>query len=418
MCYKSSFLAMVTALFFIAGCSKEDQLLVDAIHDTDFALTKSAMGEVSHEDEPYKAFTEDMLTIWLMRQKERGNYKVEAIKGTTPSSCNNTVMYVVNFEDGGWMIFAGHVRKLNQVIAYCEDGQFNPENLPSPEVRYWYEMTLAQMESVDMEVNDSPQTQSSLPYWIDPNEDYYWVRLPYSTEDNIIRRSSTGHLITTQWGQYSPWNIMTPNPYGNQYCYTGCTAVACSQVLYYLKMFSGFNIWIYDVSGTFAYYNPLFSNNDYYYIASITRSNATLSLSKWAGMKQNAYDYGSASYVAELMFDVSERAGMKYKKNGSGAFATTSLFNTYGITSDSGNYSYANVKSSLDASIPVVVTSWTANDEGHTWVIDGYKSESHDVDYSYQWRIIPTDSLRFYNNINYDYVFTDRQTDAKLLSLY
>ena len=45
----------------------------------------------------------------------------------------------------------------------------------------------------------------------------------------------------------------------------------------------------------------------------------------------------------------------------------------------------------------------------HTWLIDGYQRQHHVSDYEYKWVTMPPDSLQYYNNINYDYVFTEAQ---------
>ena len=42
-------------------------------------------------------------------------------------------------------------------------------------------------------------------------------------------------------------------------------------------------------------------------------------------------------------------------------------------------------------------------------IIDGCKKEVSMTDHMYKWVTMPTDSLQFYNNINYNYVFTESQ---------
>ena len=65
--------------------------------------------------------------------------------------------------------------------------------------------------------------------------------------------------------------------------------------------------------------------------------------------------------------------------------------------------------------MPVVVfgSDPDENNARHCWIIDGYLSRQTIKDTRYQWRMIPPDSLSFYNNIDYDYVLTETQKQQR-----
>lgn len=61
--------------------------------------------------------------------------------------------------------------------------------------------------------------------------------------------------------------------------------------------------------------------------------------------------------------------------------------------------------------MPVLVYGDDNGSDGkpHSWLIDGYKKTVTRTDHQYKWVIMPPDSLQYYNNINYNYVFTETE---------
>lgn len=410
------FLFLFLFLASLIGCSKITLTEQDIYPSLEAIATKS--GSLGNADaDKAQRFTEEMLSSLIEGSSFKGEYAVETDTGPSYSNVRRISsdkapsLYVVNFEEGGWMIVAGHVRDENQILAYSETGSFDQSNISNPGVQFWYDMTKEQMESVEIEETISVSRQSggwpqTVPPWIDMNEPYYWVRLPLPYKDEIIDRGYVAPLLNTKWGQGKPWNGRTPYPSSSNYCLTGCVAVSCAQILYYLKQNKNFGIGLYDVNGSYLYS----SAGGYYYInsSSISRTNFQLESNKWAQMRKRANEDGNISYVAELMFDVAEYAGMMFYPYVSGTSTVSpSIFTSYNVICDESDYDIDLVRQSLDRGIPVEISCLQTDNTGHSWVIDGYSVDERRSDRAYQWKLIPPDSLTYYDNIDYDHVFTE-----------
>lgn len=398
------------------GCTKSTLIEQDMSSPRESVVTKSG-GSAGSDVDKAQRFTEEMLASLIEGSSFKGEYTVET--DAKPSSSNvrrfssnkAPSLYVVNFDEGGWMIVAGHVRDENQILAYSETGSFDQSNISNPGVQFWYDITKEQMGSVEIEETKSVSQQSgcwpkNVPTWIDMNEPYYWVRLPLPYKNEILDRGYIAPLLNTKWGQGYPWNGKTPNPSGSNYCSTGCVAVSCAQILYYLKQTKNFIIGLYDVKGTYLYS----STGGYYYInsSSISRTNYQLESNKWAQMRKRAEEDGNISHVAELMFDVAEYAGMRFYPTVSGTSTVSpSIFTSHNVICDESDYDFDLVRQSLDRGIPVEISCLQTDNTGHSWVIDGYSVDELRSDRAYQWKLIPPDSLTYYNNIDYDHVFTE-----------
>lgn len=399
---------LLLILAFVVGCSKITYLEQNLNAEDAEVVTRGGLGDGMIKAE---RFTPEMLATLIKNTSFKGPYTVDTgVKqrsvGTVPS------MYVVNFDEGGWMIVAGHLRDNNQVLAYSETGSFNSSEITNPGVRLWYDMTKSQMESVEIVEDDHPASLSTPP-WIDMSQDYYWVRLSLPETTEIVDQGYVAPLMVTKWGQGTPWNSKTPKPSSSYYCYTGCVAVSCAQILYYLQQSrQNFNIGLYekiDGSFDFSYYDG------YYYTinhASVKRTNFQSDSPKWNRMMRWRNDQDRFSEpVAELMFDIAEYSGMKFYPSASGTAAVNaSIFANYGVICDESQYDFDLVRRSLDRGQPVEISCFPDDGNwGHSWVIDGYQVKESRTDRAYQWRLIPPDSLCHYSNIDYDHVYTEEQ---------
>lgn len=397
-------------LLSLLGCSGN---LTDNQSSIPYSSTVQTRSVSSAEADKAQRFTEKMLDSLIKVSPFKGKHTV--ITDNKVRSNIAPSLYVVNFDEGGWMIVAGHVRNENQVLAYSETGSFNPSEISNQGVRLWYDLTKAQMEDVeiDPEQEQSPESAeaavSSTNFVIDSQQEYYWVRLPLPATTIATDQGYVDSLLVTKWGQGDPWNIKTPSPSG-AFCHTGCVAVSCAQILYYLKKTKNFSIGLYDVSGTYA--SSYSTDGEYYYISSINRTNYQPDSDKWDKMKisENDNRYGVTNVpVAELMFDIAEHAGMQFYSFGSGTTISTTLFGHYNVICDESDYDFATVRRSLDAGMPVEISCYQTSRRGHSWVIDGYQVNETRTDRAYQWKLIPPDSLQYYNNLDYDYVLTESQ---------
>lgn len=309
------------------------------------------------------------------------------------------VLFVANFEDG-WALISADTRA-DRILAYSEHGSFDPEDIPNPGARFWFEMIKNDIASLPDEVccpssdNENVTEKGMIPRW-------YWVKTRIL--DSLISRTyyDSGHYLQTTWGQMSPWNAGTPIYYNNsnlalEHCPTGCLATAMSQILYFLHYKLGKPNSLYHTVG---FSNPyILGHNTSFY-----RSDYTGMSSRWDDMPLEKTGTNT-NYVADLMIDVGDRVNMEYYPAGSGAntrmYAELALF-SYGVLCDTASYSYYPVLTSLRNGMPVMVRADHEDGGGHVWVIDGIR-EFNDV-YAYEdiWHLIYAidpglDILEFYS---------------------
>lgn len=322
----------------------------------------------------------------------------------------NDLLYIANF-DNGWAIVAGDERADNRIIAYSESGSFYPNKIDSPEVRYWYELTKSRLENIDSITEDdsegSEPARGGLPN-IDYSQDYYWVDWKEEA-DTILTDRNIDHLVNTKWGQSSPWYKKCPVTSGGDTCLVGCVAVAAAQVLYYLRTEKGFPI---DVNCHTNISSHQLSNG--HYSIDITRNNSVYPSSWWAGMAANWYQSGTDN-VAELLVDVGDYLEMDYSPTGSSASTSNcpdvfeDHYNVYCDIEDYSANSYSHVKTSLLQGYPLIVRGGSPSGN-HSWVIDGCRYTSRQIDQPYQWRMVATDSLNYYYSIRQiRYYYTQSQ---------
>lgn len=245
----------------------------------------------------------------------------------------NPLLYVANKENGGWAIVAGDCRDENQIVAYSDDGYFNPDSIENPELAFWLEMCLSEMKNVEFDdsvISNGGQGQMMRSYPISFDELYYWVRVPLGTVVSVDE-NNVDHLLQTKWGQGYPWNYKTPSG-----SVTGCVAVAASQILYYLHDKIGTPMGLYHQI------NPSFTNfgNGYWRISSIVRSDYNANSNRWSMMpltNPGQRTLGS-DYVGDLMIDFGAHLGMLYTPSGSYAGSSRDLFEPYGMGCDSTAY--------------------------------------------------------------------------------
>lgn len=406
------FLFLVIALILlraIVSCSSD---IKESTYDPESIQLIETKGSLPPKDSDVlcERLSKNDLDRVLSRKFTKKDYSLDEIK-----KGEDTIMYIVNYDGGGWAIVAGEKRDLNQIIAYCEGGKFNPEEIESPEVKFWYDMTLAQQESVVfgeevLESQDNSGYVTSIIPIHDPDEEYYWVRfdlLPITIRDYSYRP----HITQTRWGQGFPWNIKCKNQSG-PYSLTGCVSVAAAQVLAHLRMYKTMSIGLnHTIEPTYTQCFDGSSPIGYYKITSINRGDYHQDSQRWYDMPSlspGAYTTGT-NYVSDLMIDIAERVGMKFKVGGSGAVLGKNAFEPYGITCDSLSYNFSTIRTALDNNDPVAISGYPQGNSGHAWIIDGYYYDHTTTDYPYKWVTIPADSLRYYMLSSVDGVLTESE---------
>ena len=421
------FATIITGLFLTQACAFKDNYTVDNPFPTRESLNIPLTRSDYSIDRPTNNIKSRVITAEALddilskslRNTSIKNVKSYSLKTISENDC--PIIHSVNFDNGGWALVAGREIPENQIIAFGEEGSFDPDNIDSPEVRFWLNITKRSLinffEQADRETSDFQEGMASVTEEEEEfadsfsfNDPYVWVRLYIGTEDSTAYYHK-GHLTQTQWGQLSPWNYKCPSINGEK-CPTGCSTVAVAQMLYYLHYNLGKPSGLYhtiDTSFTW--------NSGGYFVSNLTRSNYNSPSSRWDAMAISSIDcyIHNSSYGGDLMIDVANLLGTKFKPGDSEAPVTTDVFQDFNISCSKLSYNSAQVITSLDNSMPVVVrgadttSRSNMNGEGHAWLIDGYRKEVTLHKHQYKWVIMPPDSLSFYNNINYDYVFTDSE---------
>lgn len=411
------FFSAVSVVLLIHACTYKDSLspVEDSTVRTLPSLTKSvANGSTPVFKEKPKVITREALDDILAK-----GFQGTSVKNTkryslkTISEEGKPIIHSVNFTDGGWALVAGRELPNNQIIAYGEEGVFDPDNIESPEVLFWFNMTQHSLKTIfekaDWEAesksdnNNALKEESNRSFSYD--DPYVWVRMDLGTQNSSVI-TYLNHLTETTWGQGYPWNYKCPIVNYTR-CPVGCVAVAVAQLLYYFHFHLGTPSGCYhtvDVSYTW--------NSSGYYTSNVARGNYTAPSPRWNAMAQTNPSVltTGAQYVGDLMIDVADRLGTHFATSGSSAIVSPDVFPYYNIDCSSLQpYNSSQTIAQLNDSIPVLVYGAKNNGEGHAWLIDGYKKQETVTDHQYKWVIMPPDSLQYHNNINYYYVFTEAE---------
>lgn len=301
---------------------------------------------------------------------------------------SDTLMFIVNTKNReGWKIYSSD-KRTPAVLAEGEHGYFSIED-GSPAVAVWMDCMAKDIARV-RRAKDEELTFSAEE--IAANKDFWEAPEPLRGHDDTIPLLPPGHWeevgvyssteeydhidhMVGRWDQGDPYNECCPF-YVNEptkRAYTGCVAVAGSQVLRYLHAKIG---------------HPQSMVSDYICIGNIQNPYRVFfneSTSIWSEMDTTyTYPGDSATAVAILMGYVGDLVEMNYCEMFSEQFSwaypihlKTYVFDYYGIYCSHGEYNENLVKTNLAAKLPVVV--WATNlivpidFRIHCFVIDGYR---------------------------------------------
>ena len=203
----------------------------------------------------------------------------------------NTQLTVVGYENGGFAIVAND-DQFKPVFGYSET-QFTTNNNPGFD---WYMTTLnASLERAKQQGRKLEEAKPSPEY-----------------------AASVGELLTTRWGQDTPYNNMTPlytdKKTGKKKHYvTGCVSTAMSMILHYFK---------YPVHGEGdVRYDFAPGSGEPSQTLEADFSNTTYQWDKMLNeYKDGSYTEEQANAVATIMKHCGYAVSMQYTISGSGAF--------------------------------------------------------------------------------------------------
>lgn len=221
-------LALISLLLLFAACTEID----------DRSSQENALAKPS-----YNISLSDINKIDFSRmvspQTKAGGTLLKEITPIVESA--DTLLYVINYEkDGGW-ILASADKRVPLVVARAETGRFDLQEISHHKgLSIWLDNVkadIAYLKEHPDYVPDSSLIQPVIPTSLQTKgggeHEGEWLQLVYTIMD-VQPRYETGHMLSTHWGQYEPWNEAVPLNGNGGRCPTGSATTAVAQLAYYL----------------------------------------------------------------------------------------------------------------------------------------------------------------------------------------
>lgn len=273
----------------------------------------------------------------------------------TEKTAGENVLYIFNNGSDGF-ILASADDCMPPVLGYSENGSFDYDNA-SPEFKWWLSQYAAEYEYIIK----------------NPGSRNYTYTLTRSAKQSIPP------LLSTQWNQGYPYNLLCPQDAGGR-CVTGCVATAMAQVIKYYEYPSvGTGSHSYSWNGqtlSFDYANTVF---DY---------------SKMRDTYTTSSTQTQREAVANLMYACGVGVEMNYSSNESSA----SSYAIMRALKDYFNYDpdmqylertfFSNdiwndkVYSELEEGRPVLYRGASA-EGGHMFVCDGFEDDYYHINWGW-----------------------------------
>ena len=259
--------------------------------------------------------------------------------------------------------------RVQPILGYSLIGSFVTENIPN-NLRWWLQSYSDQIQYV-VESSLSP-TQEVI---------RQWQELASGTVNTNRSRTAVAPLITTTWGQGTPYNLLCP-----QNTVTGCVATAMAQIMKY---------WNYPAHGIgwhsyTPYYHPEYGEQTANFNATTYDWNNMVDHYNYYYDEQGNFHWDDTQTdeqkqaVATLMYHCGVAVEMEYDPSGSGAssYITPALFNYFNFSStyiDREDYDDSEwismLQNEMNASRPVFYCG--SGSGGHAFVCDGYDSGTY-----------------------------------------
>lgn len=274
-----------------------------------------------------------------------------AYRQPLPDNEEQTAFYVFNSSDGkGYVIVSGDDRT-EQVLGYSPTGHIDPEAMPD-NMKYYLSELAKELASIDNDV----------------------TVISRKSKRRVPVKKAIEPLITTHWGQDSPFNNMAPyviNSKGDTVrCVTGCVATAMAQVMNFYKYP---NATIADLPG-------YTSSSSGFKIDTIP-AGATIDWSNMADTYDKNSTPAQCDAVAKLMYLCGVSVKMNYGVSSSGAsLSEYTLIKYFGYEKharyiEKKNYSslawFNLIYNELAEGYPMY-----SDGGNHAYVIDGYDGDN------------------------------------------
>ena len=402
----------ITILTCFVACTIKDEISrFDQIEPLHFPVTRSvAENEISQVRT--RLISKEMLPMILKGFIDPKTFEnTEHYSLSVIAADDEDLIYVVNFDEGGWVLVSGVLTKESPILALSSSGHFESDEIKSPETAFWLdatkrkikgsfdEMTLEKTSSNNRLSKGELNTSSSIKSL---GDSYFWIQYPIDTTITTTNLSIVYPLLHTKWGQEYPWNYKCPMIDDVQ-SPTGCVAVAYAQEFYYLHNYLGEPTSLYHQIDT------CYDWHYTHFMPSHEMTNRVSPSPRWEEMPllNPGYQTIGTNYVGDLMIEIGQQVFMKYYYNLSETALNTSIFSNYGLSYSSSDFDSSIAITQLNDSIPLIIGAYRNPPEvgGHAWIIDGHQSTQTTWTRSFQWRRIPEELM----NQFLDFVrFSDR----------
>lgn len=341
---------------------------------------------------------------------------------------NDTVMYLVNYPEGGWELLSADKRVPTRLMVGEEGSMSLSEIENHPGMSILLNDMRNQISAVKRSSQEEPVTEKGI-LWDDiapmtentRSENINWVL--YDTETVYLDSTDIRHLTKTHWGQTSAngkwYNRFVPYVDSSKQntsegrCAVGCVPVAIGQMLAYLYgkinltttcTFSECTCNTFVPEGVFAttYGDSFIPNvstsmsNDMYW------RNVAMGSSELQ-QKCIAVLLSYLGYLLDSVYYIKDPITLVYSKftNTQSSLIMSCLNNIYNIYCNDVAWNSAIVKAQLtENKMPVLIFANDQNgDKGHTWIIDGYYCMNSLINYYYVGFEQPSTSEPIYKTV-------------------
>lgn len=329
-----------TVFFALLSCDMTERGVQMAEFSCDTVETgRSVSDAVEIAGNALADFYPDRVNFLGMTSKSSDYYDVTVIcsGAETKSSAKDTLMYIVNFEDGGFVLVSFD-KGFPPVIAVAETGSYYGEETDNPGFNiYINEILHALDESMSIDTGDD-------------------TMILMKKDTVLLQDINIGPFCPVEWHQRSPYNRLCSNPYDYNVP-AGCVAVAVAQAM-----------------AVFSYPSTV----------DLTYPEAQQSICEldWVGIiedNDNKWPLCNCCMQKSILLrEIGQRVKMQYAPGGSGTSTQKYVIpclSSFGYETApySSGFSNSIVISSLDGSSPVIIRGENSDGEGHAWLIDGYK---------------------------------------------
>ncbi|MEZ5198139.1 MAG: C10 family peptidase, partial [Bacteroidales bacterium] len=254
------------------------------------------------------------------------------------------------------------IDEIHPIIGYSIENEYNQNNQPE----HYISFLQGYADKINyVRENQIPASNETIAAW------EYFLSDDFQAFEMIMMKDMLAPLVSCQWDQGYPYNVMCPAATGGPggYVYAGCVATAMSQVMYY---------WRYPLQGigSHSYWYGQYGN---------ISANFGATEYDWDAM-ENSINHENPWPIAELQFHCGVAVEMMYGPNGSGAYSSDvppALEDYFGYSDDAvyrwkEDYSNADwiemLKGNLDNGWPMYYSGYSSAG-GHAFVCDGYQDD-------------------------------------------